>query len=139
MEYLKQIVDYGVVGVLVMMSVISIALLFERVFYYKKVDFNSFKNRKLLENSLSENLTTIASITANAPYIGLFGTVLAIMQTFLDMSKEDFAVTTIMTSLSLALKTTAVGLLVAIISLFIYNYLSRRVENILAKYEDEKV
>ena len=136
MEYLKEIVDYGIIGLLILMSVISLALFLERFFYYRRVDLNSFKSIKLLENDLTRNLTTIATIASNAPYIGLLGTVLAIMQTFIDMSKENMAVTTIMSSLALALKTTAVGLLVAIVAVVFYNYLTRKVETLLAEYEN---
>ncbi len=136
MEYLKEIVDYGIIGLLILMSVISLALFLERFFYYRRVDLNSFKSIKLLENDLTRNLTAIATIASNAPYIGLLGTVLAIMQTFIDMSKENMAVTTIMSSLALALKTTAVGLLVAIVAVVFYNYLTRKVETLLAEYEN---
>jgi len=135
LEYLKEIVDYGVIGVLIFMSILSLTFLLERVFYYKKVDIKSFKNRQLLENSLTKNLTIIATIASNAPYIGLLGTVLAIMQTFVDMSQENLAATKIMASLALALKTTAVGLFVAIVAIIFYNYLTRRVETFLAEYE----
>ena len=134
MEHLKEIVDYGVIGVLVIMSVISVALFFERIFYYKKVDIKSFKSKELLENNLTNNLTTIATIASNAPYIGLLGTVLAIMQTFIDMSSKNLVATKIMASLALALKTTAIGLLVAIISVMMYNFLVRKIETKLVNY-----
>jgi biopolymer transport protein ExbB len=39
-----------------------------------------------------------------------------------------------MASLALALKTTAVGLFVAILAVLFYNYLIRRVEVLLAEY-----
>ncbi len=138
MEYLKEIVDFGIIGALVLMSVTSVALFFERIFYYKKLQLNSFENEKLLENSLTKNLTTIATIASNAPYIGLLGTVLAIMQTFVEMSSQNLSATKIMASLALALKTTAVGLFVAIVSIMMYNYLVRRVETFLAEYKGWK-
>ena len=134
MEHLKEIVDYGVIGVLVIMSVISVALFFERIFYYKKVDIKAFKSKELLENNLTNNLTTIATIASNTPYIGLLGTVLAIMQTFIDMSSKNLVATKIMASLALALKTTAIGLLVAIISVMMYNFLVRKIETKLVNY-----
>jgi len=134
LEHLKEIVDYGVIGVLVIMSVISVALFFERIFYYKKVDIKSFKSKELLENNLTNNLTTIATIASNTPYIGLLGTVLAIMQTFIDMSSKNLVATKIMASLALALKTTAIGLLVAIISVMMYNFLVRKIETKLVNY-----
>ena len=134
MEYLKEIVDYGIIGILIFMNFISVALFFERVFYLKKVDISSFKTKELLENDLTKNITTIATIASNAPYIGLLGTVLAIMQTFIDMSKQDLVATKIMASLALALKTTAAGLLVAIVSVILYNILVRNIETKLAHY-----
>jgi biopolymer transport protein ExbB len=135
LEYLREIVDYGVIGVLVFMSILSVTFFIERVLYFKKVDIKSFANKELLENSLTKNLTTIATIASNAPYIGLLGTVLAIMQTFVDMSSKNLVATKIMASLALALKTTAVGLFVAIVAIVLYNYLTRKVETFLAKYE----
>ncbi len=135
MEYLKQIVDYGVIGVLVFMSILSLTFFIERITYFKKVNIKNFATKQLLENSLTKHLTIIATIASNAPYIGLLGTVLAIMQTFVDMSKENLAATKIMASLALALKTTAVGLFVAIVAIVFYNYLTRRVETFLAEYD----
>ena len=135
MEYLKQIVDYGVIGVLIFMSILSLTFFIERIAYFKKVNIKNFATKQLLENSLTKHLTIIATIASNAPYIGLLGTVLAIMQTFVDMSKENLAATKIMASLALALKTTAVGLFVAIVAIVFYNYLTRRVETFLAEYE----
>ncbi len=136
MEYLKDIVDYGVIGILIFMSFLSVALFFERVFYLKKVDISSFKTKELLENDLTKNTTTIATIASNAPYIGLLGTVLAIMQTFVDMSKQNLVANKIMASLALALKTTAIGLVVAIVAVMLYNYLARDIETKLANYGD---
>ena len=135
MQYLKEIVDYGIIGILMVMSIISFAIFIERAFYYKKIDIKQFKKKELLKSSLTNNLTIIATIASNAPYIGLLGTVLAIMQTFIDMSKENLAATKIMASLALALKTTAVGLFVAILAIIFYNYLTRKVEVLLAEYE----
>ncbi len=135
MEYLKEIVDYGIIGVLVFMSILSLALFLERIIFFRKVKPKNFKNKTILENTLTKNLTAIATIASNAPYIGLLGTVLAIMQTFVDMSKENLAATKIMASLALALKTTAVGLFVAIFAVMFYNFLVRKAENILAEFE----
>jgi len=135
LEYLKEIVDYGVIGLLIFMSILSLSFFLERILFFKKVNIKDFANAQLLENSLTKHLTAIATIASNAPYIGLLGTVLAIMQTFVDMSKENLAATKIMASLALALKTTAIGLFVAIVSIVFYNYLTRKVETFLAHYE----
>ena len=139
MAYLKEFVDFGIIGLLLLMNITAVALFLERLFYLKKVDFKKFKNKELLENALTKNITAIATIASNAPYIGLLGTVLAIMQTFIEMAKSNLAATKIMASLALALKTTAAGLIVAIIASVLYNILARKIETKLAYYGAKKI
>ena len=82
-----------------------------------------------LEIALTNNLTTISTIGANAPYVGLLGTVLGIMITFYDIGQGGkIDANTVMLGLALALKATAAGLLVAIPSIMFYNGLLRKVE-----------
>ena len=131
-------VDYGVIGTLIIMSVISLWLFVERIMYYKTVNVRAYNNRDRLELELANNVSTIATITANAPYIGLLGTVLGIMLTFYSLG-EAGAVDTkqIMGGLALALKATAMGLIVAIPSGIFYNVLLRKMERILAYWDIE--
>ena len=136
MEYLKFVIDYGIIGLLFVMSILSLGLFIERVFFYKALDLHAFKTKKSLEIALSNHLTTIATITSNAPYIGLLGTVLAIMLTFMNMS-ESIETSKIMSSLALALKTTAIGLIVAILSMVFNNILVRYSERFLAVFDEE--
>lgn len=136
--YSKEIVDYGVIGVLVLMSIISLWLFIERMMFYKTVDIKNFKSYDELDIKLTDNLNTISTIGANAPYIGLLGTVFGIMITFYSMG--DVATIDpkeIMRGLALALKATAMGLIVAIPAIVFYNILLRKVEKILAKFEME--
>ena len=136
MSYLKNIVDYGIIGVLILMSVLSLAIFIERILYFKKVDIKSFSSSKKLENSLTNNITIISTIGANAPYIGLLGTVIGIIITFYIMGESgNLDAKTIMKSLALALKATALGLLVAIPATILYNHLSRKIEMLLAKWD----
>lgn len=58
------------------------------------------------------------------------------MLTFMTMSEGDIEATKIMASLALALKATAIGLVVAIISMIFYNILSRYAEVLESSYED---
>ena len=134
MYHIKEIIDYGVIGLLLIMSILTVALFFERLFYFKNVDISTFKSKEILENRLSNNLTTIATIASNAPYIGLLGTVLAIMQTFIIMAQTNMVANKIMESLALALKTTAMGLVVAIVATVLYNILVRKIETKLVEY-----
>ncbi len=127
-ELLKHLVDYGVIALLIFMSFISVWFFIERLLFYKGVDVGSYKNKKTLEIALTKHLSIIGTIASNSPYIGLLGTVLAIMLTFVTMSSGEIEATKIMGSLALALKATAVGLVVAIISQVFYNVLARCTE-----------
>ncbi|NWF97411.1 MAG: TonB-system energizer ExbB [Nitrospirae bacterium] len=136
MEWLSAVVDYGVIGLLILMSIIAVSVAVERILVYKKIKPEEFEDRKSLEIKLTDKLHIIATIGSNAPYIGLLGTVLGIMLTFYNIGKEGLIDTSkIMTGLALALKATAIGLLVAIPSITFYNFLLRRVKVLLAQWE----
>jgi biopolymer transport protein ExbB len=138
MEALKHAVDYGVIGLLVILSLWSVAVAVERWLFYRRVDLAQFSNAQLLEITLTKRLIIIGTVAANAPYIGLLGTVLGIMLTFHTMGTSGtMAVSTIMIGLSLALKATAVGLLVAIPCVVMNNVLRRRVSELLTHYKAE--
>lgn len=135
MEFLKYFIDYGVIALLLILSVVSLAIFLERLFYYRKIDLTRFKKEKELEIELTRGLFIIATIGANAPYLGLLGTVLGIMLTFYQIGQEGLVDTKkIMVGLSLALKATAVGLLVAIPATVMYNYSLRKTKEILATF-----
>lgn len=136
MDALKHAIDYGVIGLLLALSLWSVAIAVERWLFYRRVDFSQFTNAQLLEITLTKRLVIIGTVAANAPYIGLLGTVLGIMLTFHTMGTSGtMAVNTIMIGLSLALKATAVGLLVAIPCVVMNNVLRRRVTELLTLYK----
>ncbi|HEX9741599.1 MAG TPA: TonB-system energizer ExbB [Nitrospiraceae bacterium] len=136
MDALKETVDYGVIGLLLVLSVWSVAVAVERWLFYRRVDVRQFPSRQEFEIALTRRLVVIGTVAANAPYIGLLGTVLGIMLTFHTMGTSGtMAVSTIMIGLSLALKATAVGLLVAIPCVVMNNVLRRRVMELIALYQ----
>jgi biopolymer transport protein ExbB len=142
-EQLKDIVDYGVIGLLIFLSFITFAYAIERILYYRSIDLSQYKHKLALEIDLSKRLATIASIGSNAPYIGLLGTVLAIILTFYIIGDQQDTIDPgeIMKHLALALKATAAGLVVAIPATVIYNALLTKVDVLLSKWEimqDEK-
>lgn len=111
------------------------AVAIERWLYYRRVDLSQFTDVQTFEMALTKRLVIIGTVAANAPYIGLLGTVLGIMMTFHTMGTSGtMAVNTIMIGLSLALKATAVGLLVAIPCVVMNNVLRRRVAELLTTY-----
>ena len=138
-EVLKNLIDYGVIALLLFMSFISFWFFVERIIFYKKLDVKIFKNKKALDIALTKHLTIIGTIASNSPYIGLLGTVLAIMLTFMSMGNGDIDAAKIMSSLALALKATAIGLVVAIISQIFYNILGRYAEVLESLYEVEEI
>lgn len=136
MEWLKGAIDYGIIGFLTFLSIIAIAIAIERHLTYRHLRIDDFTDKKALELELTRKLHIIATIGSNAPYIGLLGTVLGIMLTFYTIGKEGLMDTgKIMVGLALALKATAVGLLVAIPSVALYNFLLRRVKVILMQWD----
>lgn len=138
-EVLKNLIDYGVIALLLFMSFISFWFFVERIIFYKKLDVKSFKNKKALDIALTKHLTIIGTIASNSPYIGLLGTVLAIMLTFFTMGNGDIDASKIMSSLALALKATAIGLVVAISSQIFYNILGRYAEVLESHYETKEI
>lgn len=133
---LKDILDYGCLGFLGFLSIIVVSLILERLYIYRKIDVASYDEKKALEIDLTNNLTLIATIGSNAPYVGLLGTVGGIMLTFIEIGNNDMVNTgAIMTGLALALKATAMGLIVAIPAIVSYNLLLRKSEVLLLKWE----
>ena len=136
MEWLKETIDYGVIGLLGLLSVTALAIAIERFRAYRALRPEDFTDRGLLELALTRRLHLIATIGSNAPYIGLLGTVLGIMLTFYTMGREGMVDSSrIMTGLALALKATAAGLVVAIPAIVLYNLLLRRAKEILITWE----
>ena len=134
-ELLSQIVDYGVLGLLAFMSFLTLFFWIERLLFYRQVKVTKYNTLEELEIELTNNLSIISSFGANAPYIGLLGTVLGIIITFYTMGQTgEMDVKNIMSSLALALKATAMGLVVAIPAIFFYNHLNRKVEVLINKW-----
>ena len=136
MEHLKGLVDYGIIGLLLALSLWAVAVATERWIFYHRIDLRRYRSQEEFEVALTKRLVVIGTVAANAPYIGLLGTVLGIMLTFHTMgSSGTMAGQTIMVGLSLALKATAVGLLVAIPCVVLNNVLRRRVTELMTQFK----
>lgn len=136
MEHLSGIIDYGVIGLLIVMSVVAVAIAVERFITYSTIKPEQYRDKKTLELELTKKIHIIATIGSNAPYVGLLGTVLGIMLTFYSIGREGFLDTgKVMIGLAFALKATAVGLMVAIPSVVLYNLLLRKVKVIVMRWE----
>ena len=136
MELLKEYIDHIIFLILGIMSFLVVWFSVERILFYAKLDIAKYATKEELEESLSKNLTTLYIIYSNAPYIGLLGTVVGIMITFYDMGVSGgLDAKSIMIGLSTALKATALGLLVAIPTLILYNVFLRKVDMYLNRYQ----
>jgi len=136
LQYAENALDYGVMGTLVLMSIVTLWLFIERMMFYKTVRIEDYDHRDNLELDLTDNINIISAIGANAPYVGLLGTVVGIMITFYTLG-DIGAVDTkkIMVGLALALKATAMGLIVAMPAIVAYTIALRKVERILTKFD----
>lgn len=83
------------------------------------------RQRKVLDRGL----VVLATLGNNAPFIGLFGTVLGIIRAFHDLGTNPAGgATVVMAGISEALVATAVGLLVAIPAVIAFNYFQRQIK-----------
>jgi biopolymer transport protein ExbB len=177
-----------VLWLLIILSVVSVGIMIERIFYYRQlqIDFAAFSReldtclgkgdlesaRKLCQGSpalesqvalrgiegqergaikLEELMTSflirerqnldrgiiwLGTLGNNAPFIGLFGTVLGIIIAFHDLAKNPAGgPSVVMAGISEALVATAVGLLVAIPAVIAFNYFQRIVKRHVANAE----
>jgi biopolymer transport protein ExbB len=135
-ELAKELVDWGVMGVLALMGFVALWAYFERLLFFRRIDLKRYHHKEALDIDLTNNITLISSVGSNAPYVGLLGTVVGIIITFYLLGQtQQMDAGSIMTSLSLALKATAMGLVVAIPSMFFYNHLVRRIEVLRNRWE----
>ena len=81
MRWLDGIVDFGVIGILALMSVLVLGISLERYFFYRGVDVKMVTDKKILELEMSKGLHILGTIASIAPYLGLLGTVIGIMLT----------------------------------------------------------
>lgn len=94
----------------------------------------SAKSRERL--ALERNLGVLGTLGANAPFIGLFGTVLGIIKAFADLARNrSSGAEVVMSGISEALVATAVGLLVAIPAVIAFNFLQGRVRRAMGRID----
>jgi biopolymer transport protein ExbB len=94
---------------------------------------------QLEKPKLERSLGFLATVGSNAPYIGLFGTVLGIMKAFHDMGTAgEGGQGAVMAGISSALIATAAGLMVAIPAVLAFNYFQKQVKFILANVDTSR-
>ncbi|MBE0655721.1 MAG: MotA/TolQ/ExbB proton channel family protein, partial [Bacteroidales bacterium] len=86
---------------------------------------------------LEKGLPTLASVSGGAPMIGFLGTVIGMVQAFMEMSTagNNINVGQLSQGIYTALITTVAGLIVGIIAYFAYNVLVAKVEKVVNNLE----
>lgn len=79
-----------------------------------------------VEEDMGDSLTTLASIGSITPFVGLFGTVWGIIDSFASLSKGGATIETVAPGIAEALVATAIGLVAAIPAVWFYNKFSSR-------------
>jgi biopolymer transport protein ExbB/TolQ len=86
---------------------------------------------------LGSSMTFLASIGANAPFIGLFGTVWGIMIAFVGIAKsQTTSLAVVAPGIAGALLATAAGLAAAIPAVLIYNFAAKQISKQASKLDD---
>jgi biopolymer transport protein ExbB/biopolymer transport protein TolQ len=79
----------------------------------------------------------LATIGATAPFVGLFGTTVGIINAFTGMSAgEDVGLAAVAGGIAEALVTTAFGLFVAVPAVWMYNYFTGRIESFIVEMDN---
>jgi biopolymer transport protein ExbB len=101
----------------------------------KEAAFEAMEAERIRVNlQLGKGLNFLGTLGANAPFIGLFGTVLGIIHAFKDLAlAEGCGGPAVIAGIAEALVATAVGLLVAIPAVVMYNYFHGRLHVVLER------
>ncbi|MBM1195135.1 protein TolQ [Pseudomonas weihenstephanensis] len=87
------------------------------------------------EVRLEKGLQFLATVGSVSPYIGLFGTVWGIMNSFIGLSQvQQATLSTVAPGIAEALIATAIGLFAAIPAVIAYNRFSSRAQTLLTRY-----
>jgi len=79
---------------------------------------------------LKRGLSGLATVGSTAPFVGLFGTVIGIINAFQGMKAEETAgIAAVAGGISEALVTTAFGILVAVPAVWLFNYFTNKVSS----------
>ncbi|MEO6028967.1 MAG: MotA/TolQ/ExbB proton channel family protein [Candidatus Binatia bacterium] len=87
-------------------------------------------------SQLRRGLSTVATVGSTAPFVGLFGTVIGIVNAFHEIGATGRGgIATVSTGIAEALVTTAFGIIVAIPAVWLFNALSQRIGRLLVTVE----
>lgn len=86
--------------------------------------------------NLQRGLTVLATVGSSAPFIGLFGTVIGIMNAFIEIAEQQNTnLAVVAPGIAEALLATGLGLFAAIPAVIFYNKLSADADRVISGYE----
>lgn len=138
MSQLEIILDIVIIAILLFMSVLMLAVFFQRRSMLNNLNVAKFSSETAISMQATKGLNLISIVASNAPYVGLLGTVFGILITFYNMGQSgNIEASQIMVGLALALRATAFGLLVAIPATILYTLSLRKAEVKIAEWKDQ--
>lgn len=100
----------------------------------ERIDRAASSQWKAERLQLEKGLSVLATLGANAPFIGLFGTVLGIIRAFAHLGSQSGS-SAVMSGVSQALYATAAGLFVAIPAVVAFNVFSKKIRDLQIRVE----
>ena len=94
---------------------------------------------RVVTHDLERFLTTLGTIAAAAPLLGLLGTVIGMIEIFGSQSATGSNPIQLARGISIALYNTAFGLIVAIPSLMFYRYFRAKVDGLIVEMEQQAI
>ena len=92
------------------------------------------RNMMIITSELKRGLAVLATVGSTAPFVGLLGTTMGVVNAFTGMAQSGSGgLAAISAGISEALITTAFGLLVAIPAVWAYNYFTTKIENLVVE------
>ena len=134
--------------VLVVLSVLSWAVIIEKYRVWKMVFYNPVKIKagdnldtvvdKLIR-PFDKNLWFLSMVAYVSPFIGLFGTVWGVMDSFASIGvNQSVSIGVIAPGLATALGTTALGLIAAIPAAIAYQYYAKKADDLYNRLDEER-
>jgi biopolymer transport protein ExbB len=102
---------------------------------YTRAQMEAVASREI--GHLEKNINFLGTLSAVAPLLGLLGTVLGIIESFLVIDIATSNPTLMIPGISKALITTAAGMFIAVPALFAYRYFQRLVQEYIAELEQQ--
>lgn len=103
----------------------------------EKVERAILSQYQLEKLNLEKGLAVLATLGANAPFVGLLGTVLGIIRAFAYLGSQAGS-SSVMSGVSQALYATAMGLFVAIPAVVAFNVFSKQIKDLTVQLESLK-